>query len=89
MTVFFKGFLPAQGVQSSPRLSRRPLARHERAFLWCACVALLGLRGVAMFTLPLMDTTEARYAEIARIMVESGDWITPQFSLGVPFWGKP
>ncbi|MEE4277314.1 MAG: hypothetical protein V2I82_02480 [Halieaceae bacterium] len=42
-----------------------------------------------MFTLPLMDTTEARYAEIARIMVESGDWITPQFSLGVPFWGKP
>ncbi|MCP4114436.1 MAG: glycosyltransferase family 39 protein [Desulfobacteraceae bacterium] len=22
-------------------------------------------------------------------MVATGDWITPQFSLGVPFWGKP
>ncbi len=38
---------------------------------------------------PLMDTTEARYAEIARIMVETGDWITPWFDYGVPFWGKP
>jgi 4-amino-4-deoxy-L-arabinose transferase-like glycosyltransferase len=65
------------------------LGRQERAFLVCACVALLSLRVVAMFTLPLTDTTEARYAEIARIMVESGDWITPQFSEGVPFWGKP
>ncbi len=38
---------------------------------------------------PLMDTTEARYAEIARIMVETNDWITPWFDYGVPFWGKP
>jgi 4-amino-4-deoxy-L-arabinose transferase-like glycosyltransferase len=38
---------------------------------------------------PLMDTTEARYAEIARKMVETGDWVTPQFHYGVPFWSKP
>jgi len=38
---------------------------------------------------PLMDTTEARYGEIARIMYETGDWITPYFDYGVPFWGKP
>jgi len=38
---------------------------------------------------PLMDTTEARYAGIARIMVETGDWVTPWFDYGVPFWGKP
>ncbi len=38
---------------------------------------------------PLMDTTEARYAEIARIMVELNDWITPWFDYNVPFWGKP
>jgi len=38
---------------------------------------------------PLMDTTEARYAEIARIMVETGDLVTPWFDYGVPFWGKP
>ena len=35
------------------------------------------------------DTTEARYAEIARKMAELGDWITPWFDYGVPFWGKP
>src|SRR5665647_1354434 len=47
---------------------------------------------VRLFTLgyyPLYDTTEARYAEIARKMVELNDWITPWFDYGVPFWGKP
>ena len=48
------------------------------------CAPLLG-----MAWLPLTDTTEPRYAEIARIMAESGDWITPWFAPGVPFWGKP
>jgi 4-amino-4-deoxy-L-arabinose transferase-like glycosyltransferase len=38
---------------------------------------------------PLYDTTEARYAEIARKMVELNDWVTPWFDYGVPFWGKP
>ncbi|MEM8506732.1 MAG: glycosyltransferase family 39 protein [Bacteroidota bacterium] len=36
-----------------------------------------------------MDKTEARYAEIARIMAETNDWIVPQIDYGVPFWGKP
>ncbi len=36
-----------------------------------------------------MDTTESRYAEIARKMLETGDWLMPQFDYGVPFWGKP
>lgn len=38
---------------------------------------------------PLMDTTEARYGEMARIMVETGNWLTPMFDYDVPFWGKP
>ncbi len=38
---------------------------------------------------PLMDKTEARYAEIARIMSETGNWIVPQIDYGVPFWAKP
>lgn len=38
---------------------------------------------------PLGDTTEARYGEMARKMVETGNWITPQFDYTVPFWGKP
>lgn len=52
-------------------------------------VAALAARLLGMWLLPLADTTEPRYAEIARLMAESGDWITPWFEPGVPFWGKP
>jgi len=38
---------------------------------------------------PMWDPSEARYAEMSRVMVQSGDWITPQFAPGVPFWAKP
>lgn len=48
------------------------------------CPVLLG-----MWLLPLADTSEPRYAEIARLMAQTGDWITPWFEPGVPFWGKP
>ena len=50
-------------------------------------VALLRLTSLTMY--PLLDTTEARYGEIARIMVETGNWTVPQIDYGVPFWGKP
>ncbi len=43
----------------------------------------------AMAAIPLADTSEPRYAEIARLMAASDDWITPWFEPGVPFWGKP
>ena len=55
-------------------------------------VVLIGLLLIRLVTLgfyPLMDTTESRYGEMARLMVETGNWLTPQFSYGVPFWGKP
>ena len=65
------------------------LAQRDRMFLWGMLALALGFRVLGMFWLPFVDTTEARYAEIARIMVETGDWITPQFDYGVPFWGKP
>jgi 4-amino-4-deoxy-L-arabinose transferase-like glycosyltransferase len=51
--------------------------------------ALLTLRLFAMAWLPLMETTEARYAEIGRKMLELGDWITPWHDYGVAFWAKP
>ncbi len=38
---------------------------------------------------PLTDATEARYGEIARKMLETGQWVVPQIDYGVPFWGKP
>ena len=52
-----------------------------------AIVALLRLLTLGMY--PLTDTTEARYAEVARKMVELNDWITPWYDYGVPFWAKP
>ncbi|HRO00110.1 MAG TPA: glycosyltransferase family 39 protein [Nitrobacter sp.] len=65
------------------------LDRIDRRFLVAALASLLAVRLAAVFWLPFVDTTEARYAEIARKMLETGDWITPQFDYGVPFWGKP
>jgi 4-amino-4-deoxy-L-arabinose transferase-like glycosyltransferase len=50
---------------------------------------LIIIRLVSLGLYPLMDTTEARYGEMARLMVETGNWLTPQFDYGVPFWGKP
>ena len=51
--------------------------------------SLLLARLVGMAAVPLMDSTEARYGEIGRKMVELNDWITPWFDYGVPYWGKP
>ena len=58
--------------------------------LWIAVlVTAVAVRLLTLSAYPLHDTTEARYAEIARLMVVSGDWIMPQIEPGVPFWGKP
>ncbi len=57
-------------------------------WFWVIVVAL-AIRLATLGMYPLGDTTEARYAEIARKMVETGNWLTPQFDYGVPFWGKP
>lgn len=39
--------------------------------------------------IPLMDKTEARYGEIARLMAETGEWVVLQIDYGIPFWAKP
>lgn len=52
-----------------------------------AAVGCARLTSLAFY--PLTDLTEARYANIARVMLETGDWIAPQTAPGAFFWAKP
>jgi 4-amino-4-deoxy-L-arabinose transferase-like glycosyltransferase len=52
-------------------------------------VFLLICRIIANYFIPLNDATEARYGEIARKMLETGNWVTLQHDYGIPFWAKP
>lgn len=67
------------------------LASHlsHRTWLWLLLIGIMLLRLIFLGAYPLADTTEARYAEMGRLIIDTGDWITPQFEKGVPFWGKP
>lgn len=87
---------PDQAASAAPRSDSRDRASSDlhldapaRRFLITVAAGFALLRLWAAFVLPFTDTTEARYAEIARKMVETGNWLTPQFDYGVPFWGKP
>ncbi|WP_166263913.1 ArnT family glycosyltransferase [Marinobacter caseinilyticus] len=64
------------------------MQKPNHLWLWALALVLLS-RLITMVTFPLVDTTEPRYAEVARLMVVTGDWVTPWFEPGVPFWGKP
>jgi len=50
---------------------------------------VLSARLVAMWLIPLNDSTEARYAEIARLMLTSHDWVRLMHYPGQYFWAKP
>ena len=65
-------------------------ARHKATY-WVSffLVSLLLCRLALLVLAPHCDPSESRYAEIARKMAETGNWVTPQFSYGVPFWAKP
>ena len=65
------------------------LTPRERRGLVSLIALVAGARFATLGLYPLMDSTESRYAEIARKMLETGNWLTPQFDYGVPFWGKP
>jgi 4-amino-4-deoxy-L-arabinose transferase-like glycosyltransferase len=63
-----------------------------RSALWISgglMVCLVLCRIWLAQAVPLTDTTEARYGEIARKMVETSDWVTPQHDYGVPYLAKP
>lgn len=52
-------------------------------------IILVVFRMLLTSLIPLLDKTEARYAEIARIMQETNQWIVLQTDYGIPFWAKP
>ncbi|HVN34502.1 MAG TPA: glycosyltransferase family 39 protein [Casimicrobiaceae bacterium] len=63
-------------------------ARRRRWLVGLLLFAIL-VRLLSLGAYPLTDNTEARYAELARTMVETGDWLTPRMAGGVPWWSKP
>jgi 4-amino-4-deoxy-L-arabinose transferase-like glycosyltransferase len=55
-------------------------------------IALFGacaMRLIALGALPILDPSEGRYVAIAATMEQGGDWVTPRFPDGTPYWGKP
>ena len=57
--------------------------------LYISVILLVIFRLILTATIPLLDKTEARYAEISRIMWETKQWIVPQIDYHVPFMAKP
>ncbi len=85
------GALADPAAQAPPgNIPVRPIW-HRRAVgaLLVLSAALLLVRLATLGTYPLMDTSEARYGEIARVMLATGNFITPQEIAGTPFWAKP
>lgn len=52
-------------------------------------LTILAIRVVTLGLYPLYDPSESRYAEMARKMLETENWVMPMIDYGVPFWGKP
>ena len=79
------------GTQKNPCFASKDvwLSATSLKVLYLTLTSFLLVRLFAMWAVPFTDTTEARYGEIARKMVETGNWITPQIDYGVPFWAKP
>ncbi len=77
---------PLTAADESPKGNSLGVSPKFIAFILLVIVAV---RLATLGLYPLGSTTEPRYAEIARKMLETGNWVTPWFDHGVPFWGKP
>ncbi len=79
------------GAMSLPRF-KATTAKSQDVFLLAfvaATVLLLVYRLFLMWILPLADTTEARYGEIARLTLTHGFWLMPHIDVDTPFFAKP
>lgn len=50
---------------------------------------IIVLRLFLMDSLPLTDTTEARYGELARVTATGNHWLMPHMTATQPFFAKP
>ncbi|MCV2368104.1 ArnT family glycosyltransferase [Roseateles oligotrophus] len=73
---------------SSSRSEKDSKGSSHRHWLGLLGLILL-LRLLTLSSLPLTDHTEARYAEIARLMLQLNDWISPHITPTEVFWAKP
>lgn len=63
--------------------------KNNSTILFVSVIFIALFRLLLTATIPLLDKTESRYAEIARIMQETNQWVVLQIDYGVPFWAKP
>lgn len=61
-----------------------PMTRREILLVALALILAFGFQG----TRGLYESTEGRYAEAAREMIETGDWLVPRLDYE-PHWSKP
>ncbi len=68
-------------------ITRTSLSAHRH---WIAIILFLLVGRIILSSyLPLLELSEARYAEISRKILALNDWITLWFYDDFPFWGKP
>jgi len=74
--------------ESSPDATASIASAASRRWALLLFLCLL-LRLLTLPLMPLTDHTEARYAEIARLMLVLQDWISPHITPAEVFWAKP
>src|SRR6266480_2669065 len=86
--------MPVAGAASLLRVSllHRPMSPLSnlptRAVLWTLFAAITVLWFGNLGSRDLMHPDEGRYAEIAREMLTTGDWVTPRLN-GLKYFEKP
>jgi len=63
--------------------------KQQKTYIFYSIIVIIILRFILTGLVPLLDKTESRYAEIARLMYETQEWVVLQIDYGVPFWAKP